>query len=103
METGCSRALWAIRGMLLATAFCWTHAGAADKEQECESTLSQGEVAVARARSREALWTTAVGALRDARRLRRERQWDACVEAAREAQRLSELGLGQLEYPPERD
>jgi hypothetical protein len=84
----------AVQGLPLALMLAWcSNCGAGDLETECEEVLSQAELAVARARSREALWTTAAGALREARRLRR----------AREAQRLSDLGLQQLDYPPERE
>jgi len=94
----------AVQGLPLALMLAWcSNCGAGDLETECEEALSQAELAVARARSREALWTTAAGALREARRLRRERVWADCMNAAREAQRLSDLGLQQLDYPPERE
>lgn len=103
MKTGILCGAVVLRGLLPALMCAWCTAQAGGLEEDCEAALAQSEVAVARARSREALWTTAAGALREARRLRRERVWSGCVDASTEARRLSELGLAQLEYPPERD
>lgn len=98
-----SRARHATLGMLLASMFPSDLLRAAEPADACEAAVAQAEVAVAHARSREALWTTAVAALREARRLRREGDWGGCDASAREARQLSELGLKQLNYPPERN
>ncbi len=103
ISTGISRTRRAMLGMLLASTLPLGAVGAGQPADDCEATLAQAEIAVASARSREALWTTAVGALREARRLRRDGDWIGCGSSAREAQRLSELGLKQLDYPPERN
>jgi hypothetical protein len=90
-------------GMLLASMLSSDVVRAAVPADECEAAVAQAEVAVAHARNREALWTTAVTALREARRLRRAADWSGCDASAREARLLSELGLKQLDYPPERN
>lgn len=102
-DTDRCAAMVAARRGLLALLFACPGVCTANQEQACEEALSRAEVAVARARSREALWTTAAGALRDARRLRHTQQWRDCIETAEEAHRLAELGILQLDYPPERD
>lgn len=104
VATRAARSLAAgVLGMVLASEVSLQGVLAADPAEACESALAQAEVAVAQARSREALWTTALDALREARRLRREADWNGCDSRANEARQLAELGRRQLEYPPERN
>jgi hypothetical protein len=89
-------------GMLLAS-FAGSALADASDAITCEEALARAEVAVAGARAREALWTTALEALRTARAARREADWKGCDTAAAQAGTLAGLGLRQLDYPPERE
>lgn len=80
-----------LTGMLLASSF----ALAADPADTAESALAQAEVAVAKARARNALWSTAWAALLEARRARNKQDYEAAARWSARAEELAGLGLTQ--------
>jgi ABC-type phosphate transport system ATPase subunit len=67
--------------------------------ESARDEVARAEEAVATARARGALWTTARDALRDAKASLAAGDNDAAVRAARFAAQQAMLGLEQLSYP----
>lgn len=80
-----------LTGMLLAS----DPALAADPADAAESALAQAEVAIAKARARNALWSTAWAALLEARRARNKQDYEAAMRWSARAEELAGLGVTQ--------
>jgi hypothetical protein len=80
-----------VTGMLLAS----LHALGADPAAAAERALEEAEVAIARARLRDALWSSALAALQEARRSRRSQDYAASQRWSARATELADLGMSQ--------
>lgn len=80
-----------VTGMLLAS----LPSLAADPAVAAENALAQAEIAIARARARDALWSTAWAALLEARRARNNQDHEASMRWSARAEELAGLGMIQ--------
>jgi len=67
--------------------------------ESARSAIALAAEAVAEARDKRALWTTAETGLRDAESALAAGEYDAAVKAARFAEQQARLGIEQLSYP----
>jgi hypothetical protein len=94
----CRYSLWILLGLLWLHASCLYPAlarAAPETAETAETALSEAEVAVAAARARDALWTTAFDALLRARTARRNGDYAGAVHWSRHARELATLGMEQ--------
>jgi flagellar basal body L-ring protein FlgH len=88
------------RGLVVALALAAAPQAAA--APDAAALLAEAEKAVAEARARQALWTTAQEALLKARRALDAGDTATAIEQARFARDQAALGIAQTRYPPTR-